>query len=294
MTSSNVSPFNPNCLSGKVAVITGGGSGIGYEIAKQLLEHGCRGIVILGRRVKVLEEACSSLGPTKCNYYQCDVRNYKDCEASIQYTIHKFGTVNMLVNSAAGNFLSEAGTLSSKGFKTVMEIDTLGTFNMCRAAYPYLKQGVESDELKRSGIIVNVSMTLHYGASWYQAHASAAKSAVDSLTRSLALEWGEDKIRVCGIAPGATKNTPGTEKLALGMEEIMTETIPLKKLGEARDIGLGVVFLCCDAAEYVTGTVLVMDGGSWLYRPAVVEKDVVEMLSRKVEGKSRALLPSKL
>jgi len=288
------SPFNPNCLSGRVAIITGGGSGIGYEIAKQLLEHNCKGVVILGRRVKVLQEACSSLGPTKCYYYQCDVRNYKDCEASIQYTIHKFGAVHMLVNSAAGNFLSEAGTLSSKGFKTVMEIDTLGTFNMCRAAYPHLKQGVESDQLKRSSVIVNVSMTLHYGASWYQAHASAAKSAVDSLTRSLALEWGEDNIRVCGIAPGATKNTPGTEKLALGMEEIMTETIPLKKLGEARDIGLGVVFLCCDAAEYVTGTVLVMDGGSWLYRPAVVEKDVVEMLSRKVEGKSRALLPSKL
>jgi len=189
------------------------------------------------------------------------------------------------VNSAAGNFLSEAGTLSSKGFKTVMEIDALGTFNMCRAAYPHLKDN-------GSGVIINISMTLHYGASWYQSHASAAKSAVDSLTRSLALEWGEDNIRVCGIAPGATKNTPGTEKLALGMEEIMTDTIPLKKLGEARDIGLGAVFLCCDAAEYVTGTVLVMDGGSWLYRPPVVEKDVVGMLSRKVEKQSRDLLPS--
>lgn len=282
---SKESPFNPNCLKGKIALITGGGSGIGYEITKQLLAHNVKGVVILGRRTKVLQSACESLNPTKCFYYQCDVRNYKDCESSIQYTIHKFGTIDILVNSAAGNFLSEAGTLTSKGFRTVMEIDALGTFNMCRAAYPYLKGG---------GVIINISMTLHYGASWYQCHASAAKSAVDSLTRSLALEWGVDNIRVCGIAPGATKNTPGTEKLALGMEEIMTETIPLKKLGEARDIGLGAVFLSCDAAEYVTGTVLVMDGGSWLYRPPVVEKEVVEMLSRKVEKKSRDLLPSKL
>ena len=101
-----------------------------------------------------------------------------------------FGRVDILVNGAAGNFLSEAKSLTPKGFKTVMEIDALGCYNMCHYSYPAMA--------KNGGSIINISMTLHYGATWYQAHASAAKSAIDSLTRTLALEWGSDRIRVNG------------------------------------------------------------------------------------------------
>jgi len=104
----------------------------------------------------------------------------------------QFGRVDILVNGAAGNFLAEAKSLTPKGFKTVMDIDAQGCFNMSHAVYPAMvKNGF-------GGSITNISMTLHYGATWYQAHASAAKSAIDSLTRSLALEWGCDKIRVNG------------------------------------------------------------------------------------------------
>jgi peroxisomal 2,4-dienoyl-CoA reductase len=114
--------------------------------------------------------------------------------AAVKYTIEHCGKLDILINGAAGNFLAEAKNLRPKGFKTVMEIDTMGTYNMCYAAYKYLAES--------KGSVINISATLQYGATWYQVHASAAKSANDSMTRTLALEWGIDRIRVNGIAPG--------------------------------------------------------------------------------------------
>ena len=128
----------------------------------------------------------------------------------------------------------------------------------------------------------------------WQAHASAAKASVDSLTRSLALEWGPEQVRVVGIAPGPIANTPGTTKLAPGLDPsdidgMMTEGIPLGRMGEAWEIGQAAVYL--SSAKYVTGDVLIVDGGEWLYRPPLVPKDMVSELSRKVEKKSRAQAP---
>lgn len=134
-------------------------------------------------------------------------------------------------------------------------------------------------------------------ATWYQAHASAAKSAIDSLTRSLALEWGCDNIRVVGIAPGPIANTPGTTKLAPGftsddVNEMIAERIPLGRLGTAMDIGMTAVFLACDGSGgYISGDTLVVDGAEWLYKPPMVPREMVAELSRKVEAKSRALMP---
>ena len=127
-----------------------------------------------------------------CLYKVCDVRNPSACKAVVDYAMAQFGRVDILVNGAAGNFLAEAKSLTPKGFKTVLDIDTQGTFNMCHAVFPAMSKGGSG------GSIINISMTLHYGATWYQAHASAAKSAIDSLTRTLALEWGCYKIRVNG------------------------------------------------------------------------------------------------
>eukprot|EP01083_Nonionella_stella_P037775 102964_1 len=289
------SPFNPNCLSGKVALVTGGGSGIGYAIVEQLLKHGCSTAVILGRRENVLVRSADTLSQTtgkRVLYQSCDVRDANSCVAAVQYTLEKCGRLDILVNGAAGNFLSEAANLKPKGFKTVMEIDTIGTFNMCHAAYPSLAKS-------RNGCVINISATLSYGATWYQAHASAAKSAIDSLTRTLALEWGRDRIRVNGIAPGPIAGTPGVAKLAPGMdrtviEEMVAEGIPIGRMGRGFDIGMAVVYLCCDASGgFVTGDTLVVDGGHWLYKPPMVERDMVAQLSRKVEKKSRDITPTR-
>ena len=188
------SPFNSQALEGKVALVTGGGSGICFEITKQLLLHGCTAAIICGRRENFLQKAAkelTSVSNRQCLYKVVDVRDPSACKAAVEYAMSQFGRLDILINGAAGNFLAEAKSLTPKGFKTVMEIDTLGTFNMCHAVFPAMNSG-------GGGSIINISMTLHYGATHYQAHASAAKSAIDSLTRSLALEWGCYKIRVNG------------------------------------------------------------------------------------------------
>lgn len=285
--SSRSSPFRPDCCRHKVLLITGGGSGIGLEIARQLLRAGCHAAILCGRRQTVLETAVDFLRQeitgANVDYQICDVRNYAACEKAVKFVEQMYGRLDILINAAAGNFLAPAAELSAKGFATVMAIDALGTFHMCRAAYPLLKQS------KHDPIIINISMTLHYGATWWQAHASAAKSAVDSLTRSLALEWGPDGIRVCGIAPGGIADTPGTAKLApAGLSRDMLQAkIPLGRLGEAHEIGQAAIYLV--TAQYVTGHTLVVDGGEWLADIPLIPKQKVAELSRKVEAKSRQM-----
>mmetsp|Transcript_8253 Transcript_8253/g.15546 ORF Transcript_8253/g.15546 Transcript_8253/m.15546 type:complete len:335 (+) Transcript_8253:68-1072(+) len=307
----NQSPFKSDCLQGKVALVTGGGSGICYAITQQLLLHGCSTAVILGRRRSFLQSAAETLtallqqqqqqqpqqahGNHQCVrvlYQVCDVRDANKCMEAVKYTVDQCGRLDILVNGAAGNFLAQAKNLKPKGFKTVIDIDAIGTYNMCYAAYGALKES--------KGCVINISATLQYGATWYQVHASAAKSAVDSLTRTLALEWGSDGIRVNGIAPGPIANTPGMAKLApdvngdaTALEEMIAEGIPLGHLGKGFDIGMASVFLSCHTSgSYITGHVLVVDGGEWLYRPPMVDKEMVEQYSRSVEKQSRDMRPN--
>lgn len=166
----------------------------------------------------------------------------------------------------------------------VMDIDAVGTFNMSKAAFQVLKAN-------NASVIINISATLHYGATWYQVHASAAKAAIDSMTRSLALEWGEYGIRVNGVAPGPIRGTAGMSKLAPGeegnMEDVVRATVPLGRMGEKVDIALACVYLASNAASYVSGEILVVDGGAWLHKPQLVPRDMVSQLSRKVESGSR-------
>nr|GEW18115.1 hypothetical protein [Tanacetum cinerariifolium] len=176
-----------------------------------------------------------------------DVRNQEDAKRVVESTFRHFGKLDILVNAAAGNFLVSPEDLSPNGFRTVMDIDSVGTFTMCHTALNYLKKGgpgrINDDA---GGLILNISATLHYTASWYQIHVSAAKAAVDSITRNLALEWGTDyDIRVNGIAPGPINDTPGMRKL--GPEEIKAkrtkEVMPLFKLGEKSDIAFAALYL---------------------------------------------------
>ena len=145
-------------------------------------------------------------------------------------------------------------------------------------------------ELKKSGdgVIINISATLHHGATWYQSHASAAKAAIDSLTRSLALEWGEYNIKVSGIAPGPIADTAGFTKLGGSLlSEAMLDIIPLHRLGTKMDIALMCVYLCSSAGTYVTGDTIVVDGGSRLWKPAFITKDMINEYSKNIEKGSR-------
>ncbi|KAI5674549.1 hypothetical protein M9H77_14913 [Catharanthus roseus] len=285
------SPFKENVLKGKVALLTGGGSGIGFEISTQFGKHGAS-IAIMGRRKSVLDSAVAtlrSLGIPAVGF-EGDVRKQEDAKRVIESTVKHFGKLDILVNAAAGNFLVSPEDLSPNGFRTVLDIDSVGTFTMCHEALQYLKKGGFGRDSSSGGMILNISATLHYTASWYQIHVSAAKAAVDSLTRSLALEWGTDyDIRVNGIAPGPIGDTTGMSKLA--PEEIsskLREYMPLYKLGEKWDIAMAALYLASDAGKYVNGTTVVVDGGLWLSRPRHLQKDAVKQLSRAVEKRSRA------
>lgn len=154
------SPFRNDCLAGKVALVTGGGSGICFELTKQLLVHGAKAAVICGRRQKFLERSASILQRETgkiCKWKVCDVRDPKACEDAVQYTVEQFSRLDILVNGAAGNFLAEARALKPKGFATVMSIDALGTFNMSSAAFPALAKTAKHDTTTQDAIVINIS-----------------------------------------------------------------------------------------------------------------------------------------
>ncbi|KAM7269435.1 hypothetical protein ACFE04_024932 [Oxalis oulophora] len=284
------SPFKADAVKGKVALITGGGSGIGFEISSQFGQHGAC-IAIMGRRKQVLDaavKALQSLGIQAVGF-EGDVRKQEDARRVVESTFNHFGKIDILVNGAAGNFLVSPEDLSPNGFRTVMDIDAVGTFTMCYEALKYLKKGAPGRSTASGGSILNISATLHYTASWYQIHVSAAKAAVDATTRNLALEWGTDyDIRVNGIAPGPIGDTPGMSKLVPDeMKSKAKDYMPLYKLGEKRDIAMAALYLVSDAGKYVNGTVLVVDGGLWVSRPRHLQKEAVKQLSRAVEKRSR-------
>ncbi|XP_068657398.1 peroxisomal 2,4-dienoyl-CoA reductase [(3E)-enoyl-CoA-producing]-like [Aristolochia californica] len=287
-----VSPFKNDVLKGKVALLTGGGSGIGYKISEQFGKHGAS-VAIMGRRKDVLDAAVSvleSLG-IRAIGLKGDVRKQEDATRVVESTLKHFGRLDILVNAAAGNFLAASEDLSPNGFRTVIDIDSVGTFTMCHEALKYLKKGALGREDSSSGgFILNISATLHYTASWYQIHVAAAKAAVDSITRNLALEWGTDyDIKVNGIAPGPIGDTTGMRKLAPDeLVSLARESMPLHKLGEKWDIAMAAIYLASDAGKYVNGTTLVVDGGLWLSQTRIIPKEAVRSLSRVVERKSRA------
>ena len=250
--------FAENILQGKVAFVTGGGTGITGGIARALAEAGAK-IAITSRKMENLEKMRETIeaGGGMCFAVAADVRDFQAVEKAVAETIARFGKIDIIVNGAAGNFLCAAEELSPNGFATVVDIDAKGTFNVCRAAFAELK--------KSRGQILNISATLHYLATPYQIHVSAAKAAVDAITRNLSVEWGKYGIRANGIAPGPIEDTEGMSRLIPEpIKENLKKRIPLQRFGRIADIENAAIFLCSDAANYINGVTLVVDGGHWL------------------------------
>ena len=250
--------FAKNILQGKTAFVTGGGTGITGGIARAMAEHGAK-IAISSRKEENLRAARDAIETAggECFIAAADVRDYAAVERAIKHTAEHFGSIDIVVNGAAGNFLCTAEELSANGFGTVVDIDTKGTFNVCRAAF---------EELKKSrGQILNISATLHYLATPMQIHVSAAKAGVDAITRNLSVEWGRYGIRVNGIAPGPIEDTEGMKRLLPeALREKIARKIPVGRFGRIRDIENAALFLTSDAAAYINGVTLVVDGGQWL------------------------------
>ena len=259
--------FNDNLLRGKVALVTGGGTGITGGVARAMADAGAR-VALVSRKLEHLEPAAERIRHAGGDAlpFAADVRSYEEVERAVAATVAHFGALDILVNGAAGNFLCAAEELSPNGFGTVVDIDLKGTFNVCRAAFAELK--------KRGGSILNVSATLQLLGTPMQAHASAAKAGVDSLTRTLAVEWGRYGIRTNAISPGPIEDTEGMKRLLPApLKDKLRARIPLGRFGRVADVAHAAVFLCSDAASFVNGAVLVVDGGHWLNANRIVSAE---------------------
>ena len=261
---SMASIFRDNLLAGKTAFVTGGGSGIGQRMAERFAEHGAK-VMLIGRKQEKLDAAatviCSKGGTVATT--ALDVRDFPAVEAAFQHTHDQFGEIDILVCGAAGNFPAPVLGMSANGFKSVIDIDLLGTFNTCRAAYAHLRRPGAS--------IISISASHAYIPIPYQAHVCAAKAGVDRLTQTLAIEWGPVGIRANCITPGPTDDTEGMRRLAPTDEvrKKVESKVPLGRFGTKDELADLALFLCSDAASYITGAIYVCDGGQSLIRSSL-------------------------
>ena len=278
MTLANTSVFRPGLLDGQVALVTGGGTGIGLGISSLLAALGAH-VVIASRKPAHLDAALAQISAAggKVSTVSLDVRDQERVQATVQGIVETHGRIDLLVNNAAGNFYAPSATLSANAWRSVLEIDLFGTFYCSQAVYPIMaKQG--------GGRIVSTSMTLHYRGWPLMAHATAAKAGVDALTRTLAMEWAPQRIWVNAIAPGPIP-TEGVRKAFTppadsGVPDVFAATerhmaeyaakgIPLGRWGSPEDIANMVAFLASPAGDWITGAIFVIDGGEWLAKPAM-------------------------
>jgi peroxisomal 2,4-dienoyl-CoA reductase len=252
-----MSIFRDRLFAGKIALVTGGATGIGRGIADALAHHGAD-IALVSRKEENLSAAAQQIAAAtgrRAIGLVADVRQADAVETAVKRAVEELGGLDIVVNNAAGNFLCASGDLSPNGFGVVLDIDAKGTFNVSRAAFhARLKD--------HGGQILNISATLHHGGSPGQVHVAAAKAAVDALTRTLAVEWGPLGIRVNAIAPGPIGDTEGVRRLLPGdSREKLRATIPTRHLGSIDDITNLALFVLSDGGANLNGAILVSDGG---------------------------------
>jgi len=255
--------FGPAMLKGRVAVVTGGGTGIGLAVAKRLGELGAR--IVIGSRNSVnLESGLAALRHAGLDplTVQVDVRNPEQVDELVERTIKHFGHIDILVNNAAGNFICRAEDLSPNGWNAVVGIVLNGTFYCSRAVGRHMIQR------GAGGSIVSILANYVWTGNAGTIHSAAAKAGVMSMTQTLAVEWARHRIRVNAVAPGAVESPGAAKQLWDSPEAVdrLTSAVPLKRLGRPEEVADAVAFLVSDHAGYITGDVLTVDGGAWLGR----------------------------
>lgn len=249
----------PGRFEGKSVFVAGASGGINLEIARAFARQGAY-VTVLSRSAEKIEAAAGELRAlgAEATGIACDVRDYPGLEAAFARASEAYGPIDVLVSGAAGNFLAPAVKLSANAFKTVIDIDLLGTFNVFRASFAHLR--------KPGASLIAITAGQAVRPIAFQIHACAAKAGVNMVTKCLALEWGPAGIRVNAISPGPIADTEGMARLGgdPSQEERIKRRVALRDYGTKDDIAQAALYLSSDAARYVTGTILNVDGGSEL------------------------------
>ena len=253
--------FESGLLKGKSIIVTGGGTGLGKSMATRFAELGAD-LVITSRRQNVIDETAEALRQYggKVLAVACDVRDPDQVQNMVDHTVNEFGKIDILLNNAAGNFISPTENLSPNGFKTVVDIVLNGTFNCTQAAGKVMREN-------KGGVILNIVTTYAWTGSGYVVPSACAKAGVLAMTRSLAVEWAKYGIRTVAIAPGPFPTEGAWSRLAppgLGIKKKMINRIPLKRVGEHHELANLASYLVSDQAGYINGEVVTIDGGEWL------------------------------
>ncbi|BDU23262.1 MULTISPECIES: SDR family oxidoreductase [unclassified Flavobacterium] len=253
-----------DALQGKVIVVTGGGSGLGKAMTKYFLELGAQ-VAITSRDLEKLKTTAAELESQtggKCLPLQCDVRHYEEVENMLQEVLKAFGKVDVLLNNAAGNFISPTERLSANAFDTVIDIVLKGSKN-CTLAFG--KHWIDTKQT--SATILNIVTTYAWTGSAYVVPSATAKAGVLAMTRSLAVEWAKYGIRSNAIAPGPFPTKGAWDRLLPGdlSEKFdMAKKVPLKRVGDHQELANLAAYLVSDFSAYINGDVITIDGGEWL------------------------------
>jgi NAD(P)-dependent dehydrogenase (short-subunit alcohol dehydrogenase family) len=244
-------------FDGQHVIVFGGTTGINFGIADAFAARGAD-VTAVSRRPENVAAAVDKLSAHghRVGGACADVRNFESVGNALSESAARFGPIDVLVSGAAGNFLCSAQRMSANGFKSVVDIDLLGTFHVLRQAHEHLR--------KPGAAIINITAPQSMLPMRYQAHACAAKAGVDQLTRVLALEWGAEGIRVNAISPGPIDGTEGVKRLMAQSEadrELATSSVPLRRFGTLDDIANLALFLASPYATYISGAVIPCDGG---------------------------------
>ncbi len=282
-----------NALENKVIVVTGGGSGLGKAMTKYFMELGAK-VVITSRDLEKLQNTATELEletSGKCLPLQCDVRHYDQVEAMLQETLKAFGKVDVLLNNAAGNFISPTERLSANAFDTVIDIVLKGSKN-CTLAFG--KHWIDTKQ--ESSTILNIVTTYAWTGSAYVVPSATAKAGVLAMTRSLAVEWAKYGIRSNAIAPGPFPTKGAFDRLLPGdLKEKFNpaKKVPLKRVGDHQELANLAAYLVSDFSGYINGEVITIDGGEWLQGAGqfnileAVPTEMWDMLEMMVKNKKQ-------
>jgi NAD(P)-dependent dehydrogenase (short-subunit alcohol dehydrogenase family) len=283
-----------DALEGKVIVVTGGGSGLGKAMTKYFLELGAK-VAITSRDLDKLKNTASALEAEtggKCLPLKCDVRHYDQVESMLAEVLKAFGKVDVLLNNAAGNFISPTERLSANAFDTIIDIVLKGSKN-CTLAFG--KHWIDTKQ--ESSTILNIVTTYAWTGSAYVVPSATAKAGVLAMTRSLAVEWAKYGIRSNAIAPGPFPTKGAWDRLLPGdlAEKFdMAKKVPLKRVGDHQELANLAAYLVSDFSAYVNGEVITIDGGEWLKGAGqfnlleAIPEEMWDMLEAMIKAKKQS------